>query len=68
MTPEKMRERLRVIEEDLDALRRELGPPTEDPKDFGDAGADLAARGQQLGMIESLEAERDKLLEELGEL
>ncbi|GAA1582154.1 hypothetical protein GCM10009678_76100 [Actinomadura kijaniata] len=61
------RERITEIEESVAVLRRELGERTDDPMDFGDAGQDLEAREQQLSMIEALEGERRRLLDELGE-
>jgi hypothetical protein len=59
--------RLKEIEEDLSALRHDLQPPTDDPKDFGDAGADLEQREGLLGQIETLESERDRLSAQLGQ-
>ncbi|SEG46501.1 hypothetical protein SAMN04489712_105367 [Thermomonospora echinospora] len=58
--------RLREIEIDLAALRAELGPPTGEPQDFGDAGGDLAAREERAALVAALETERDRLLDELG--
>jgi hypothetical protein len=59
--------RLREIEIDLAALRAEIGPPTGEPQDFGEAGEDLTAREERAALIESLEGERDRLRAELGE-
>lgn len=64
MSTDEKQARLREIDTDIAALRRELGSPTDDPQDFGDQGADLAAREQQASLIESLEEERRKLLGE----
>lgn len=62
---ERIQDRLREIDADIAELRRELGPPTDDPQDFGDAGADLMARNEQQAMIETLEEERARLQAEL---
>jgi hypothetical protein len=66
-TTDDRRARLREIEIDLAALRAELGPPTGEPQDFGDAGEDLTEREERAALIESLEGERDRLRAELGE-
>ncbi|GAA2581264.1 hypothetical protein SMC26_21285 [Actinomadura fulvescens] len=60
------RERLKEIEETLDVLRGEIGPPTDDPKDYGDAAAEMLAREEQGALIESLEREQAQLRRQLG--
>ncbi|MBT2213883.1 MULTISPECIES: hypothetical protein [Actinomadura] len=60
------RDRLRVVEADLDRLRAELPQPTEDAGDFVDAGQNLAAREELSGRIELLEDERRRLRDDLG--
>lgn len=64
---EKARRRLREIEDSLTMLREQLGPPTGDPQDFGDAGQDIQAREERDAMIESLEGERAILREQVGD-
>ncbi|TNY37207.1 hypothetical protein [Thermomonospora catenispora] len=64
---DRLRARLREIEADLAALRAQRDPPTGEPQDFGDAGADLAAREERDTMIANLEAIRDRLKDRLEE-
>ncbi|MFG2007197.1 hypothetical protein ACGFNU_49410 [Spirillospora sp. NPDC048911] len=59
------RERLAEVERTLDVLRREVGPPTDEPKDYGDAAAEMSSREEQAALIESLEIERDHLRRQL---
>ncbi|WP_067455935.1 hypothetical protein [Actinomadura macra] len=68
MNDAERRERLRVIDEDLARLRSDLSPPPDAPRDFVDAGQDLAAREELAGQIEILEAEHQRLEDELTEL
>ncbi|QXJ24381.1 hypothetical protein AGRA3207_005695 [Actinomadura graeca] len=68
MNDAERRDRLRVIDEDLARLRADLTPPPEAPRDFVDGGQDLAAREELAGQIEVLEAERQRLEDELTEL
>jgi len=65
-TVEEKKARLKEIEEDIEGLRRELPDPTDDPQDYGDAGAALAQRQEISAQLEVLAAERDRLKEELG--
>ena len=58
--------RLKEIEEDIAGLRREFPDPTDDPQDYGDAGAALTQRQEISAQLEALAAERDRLKEELG--
>jgi hypothetical protein len=62
---DKLRQRLRDIEIDLERLRGEIGPPTDDPQDFGDAGQDIALRNEQQALIDNLEQERTRIQQEL---
>ncbi|MCG5213169.1 hypothetical protein [Streptosporangium sp. KLBMP 9127] len=55
--------RLREIEQELSVLRDELGERNDDPKDAGDAGAELTRIQEQSALIESLESEKRRLLE-----
>ncbi|HEX2315243.1 MAG TPA: hypothetical protein VHJ17_15980 [Thermomonospora sp.] len=66
-TDEEKRARLRDLDRDLAALESELGPPTGEPRDFGDAGEDLQEREERAALLESLRGERDRLRAELGE-
>ncbi|MEU5882502.1 hypothetical protein [Spirillospora sp. NPDC047279] len=59
-------ERLAEIERTLGVLRREIGPPTDEPQDSGDAAQDMAAREQHAATIETLEDERRRLRRRLG--
>lgn len=63
----RLRARLRELEADLAALRAQHEAPTDEPQDFGDAGADLAAREEQASVIANLEAARDRIKAQLGE-
>jgi hypothetical protein len=65
MTENFGQDRIREIDETLEVLRREQGPPTGDPQDYGDAAADMVAREEQRARIEQLEEERRRLLGEL---
>ncbi|XVQ12549.1 hypothetical protein ACQP1W_08315 [Spirillospora sp. CA-255316] len=67
MSDDEKRKRIRDIERTLDTLRGELGEPSDDPRDYGDSGQDLVAREEHAAQIESLEAEHQRLREELGE-
>ncbi|GAA0951767.1 hypothetical protein [Actinocorallia libanotica] len=58
--------RLREIEEDIAGLRREFPDRTDDPQDYGDAGAALTQRQEISAQLEALATERDRLKEELG--
>lgn len=60
--------RLREIDKELAFLRNELGPPTDDPQDAGDAASALTSFEEQAAVIESLEAERRRLLGQDEEL
>ncbi|WP_067483393.1 hypothetical protein [Actinomadura hibisca] len=66
-TPEDKRGRIREIDDALRMLRGELGEPNDDPQDFGDAGQALQARADRDAQIETLENERERLQQELGE-
>lgn len=66
MTDEHKRERLRDIEADLDRLRQDLIPPPGDAHDYIDSAQDLNAREEIGGMIETLEAEHERLRAQLG--
>jgi len=63
---EEKRQRLRDIERTLETLRGELGDPSDDPRDYGDAGQDLVAREEHAAQIEALEAEYERVLKEVG--
>ncbi|MFD0685126.1 hypothetical protein [Actinomadura fibrosa] len=60
------RERLGIIEEDLERLRAAIPERTDGPMDAVDAAQELTAREELLGQIEQLEAERERLQDELG--
>ncbi|WP_131737185.1 hypothetical protein [Actinomadura roseirufa] len=57
--------RIREIDEALARLRADLTPPPGEPRDFVDAGQDLAAREELGGQIEALESERRRLTGEV---
>ncbi|MFC5751948.1 hypothetical protein [Actinomadura rugatobispora] len=67
MSDDEKRKRVRDIEQTLNTLRGELGEPSDDPRDYGDAGQDLVQREEHAAQIEALETERDRLLEELND-
>ncbi|REE96144.1 hypothetical protein [Thermomonospora umbrina] len=66
-TDDEKRARLRDLESTLAGLEGELGPPTGEPRDFGDAAEDLQERQERAALLESLRGERDRLLTELSE-
>lgn len=66
MTDEKTRQRLREIDEELAVLRDELGSPSDDPEDVGDAASALTNYEEQSALIENLQAERRRLLNRDG--
>ena len=65
-TDEEKKARLKEIEGDIAGLRREFPDRTDDPQDYGDAGAALSQRQELSAQLEVLAAERDRLREELG--
>ncbi|MFC6878216.1 MULTISPECIES: hypothetical protein [Actinomadura] len=66
MNDDDKRARLREIETDLDALRRELPGPVDGPLDANEAAENLQEREETAGRIEDLEEERTRLRDELG--
>jgi hypothetical protein len=67
MAEDRRRARIRQIEETLAVLRGELGERSDDPRDYGESGQDLVAREEHAALLDSLEDERRRLLDELGE-
>ncbi|MEO3782301.1 hypothetical protein ABGB12_03150 [Actinocorallia sp. B10E7] len=65
-TTEEKKARLKEIEEDIAGLLREFPDRTDDPQDYGDAGAALAQREELSTQLEVLAIERDRLKRELG--
>lgn len=65
-TTENKKARLKEIEEDIEGLRREFPDRTDDPQDYGDAGAALSQREELSAQLEVLATERDRLRQELG--
>jgi hypothetical protein len=64
---DELRERLRALDDELAELRHELGPNSDEPRDFGDAGLAVRDMDEQQALIRALEARRERLLKQLGE-
>jgi chromosome segregation ATPase len=67
MSDDDTRARVREIEDSVKVLKAQVPEPEADAGDAVDAAQNLQAREELLGQIEDLEAERERLLEELGE-
>ncbi|GAA5042896.1 hypothetical protein HNP84_002078 [Thermocatellispora tengchongensis] len=61
-----IRDRLATIDRELRDLRGELSR-SDDPKDFGDAGSELARIEEQSALIDALESEKARLTARLTE-
>lgn len=62
---DELRERLRALDDELAELRHELGPNSNEPRDFGDAGLAVRDMDEQQALIRALEARRQRLLQQL---
>jgi hypothetical protein len=67
MTADDLSARIREIDQELAALRGELGAHSDEPKDYGDAATEITEREEHNALIETLEAERRRLVEERGD-